>query len=251
MGAAWSECCAAVLPALNEEWALGKLVPRVREFLPNTVVVNDASSDRTAQVAQTAGATVLSHPEHRGKGAALKTGWEWCAQQGCEWVLFLDGDGQHAPEDIPRFFEAADRTAATLVAGQRDFSCPHMPRLRAWTNAWMSRRLSRLSGSHLPDSQCGFRLVHVPSLISAGPSSRRFQIESEVLLSFVLRGERVEWVPIQTIYFKSRSHISPLSDGGRWLRWYWNVCRQARAERGAESTDPPALAPTEIIIPRS
>jgi hypothetical protein len=83
----------------------------------------------------------------------------------------------------------------------------------------MSRCLSELTGAHLPDSQCGFRLVHLDTVLQWPLSSRRFEIESETLVAFLAAGERVEFVPVQVLYESGVSRICPVRDTWRWLRW--------------------------------
>ena len=107
------------------------------------------------------GAEVLRHDVPSGKGAALHTGWRQALERGFKWTLTLDGDGQHSPEDIPRFFECADRTAAELVSGNRMTDPKIMPWNRRFVNRWMSKRISKFTGREMPDTQCGFRLMNL------------------------------------------------------------------------------------------
>ena len=94
----------ALLPAYNEEVSIGSVVLRTRQFADRVIVVDDGSSDRTAEVAALAGAEVLRHPQNRGKGAALKTGFE--SLNGDSVIVTIDTDGQHDPADIPRLVAA-------------------------------------------------------------------------------------------------------------------------------------------------
>src|SRR6478672_13008717 len=115
----WQADCAAVIPCLNEEAAIGNLVRSVRDHLPTVLVVDDGSTDRTAQTAIQAGARVIRHERNQGKGVALNDGARWARQHGFRWALTLDGDGQHASDDIPAFFSAAQETSAVMVVGNR------------------------------------------------------------------------------------------------------------------------------------
>jgi hypothetical protein len=131
----------------------------------------------------------------------------------------LDGDGQHAPDDIPIFFSCAERSNAILIVGNRMKNCRAMPWLRRQANRWMSRRLSRLTGELLPDSQCGFRLACLETLLRLPLRVNRFEIESEMLVAFLAAGQKTGFVSIQTIYKIGVSKIHPLADTWRWLRW--------------------------------
>lgn len=215
----WPSQCAAVIPCLNEAATIEPLVRQVREQLPGVIVVDDGSTDSTHQLASRAGAEVLRHETTLGKGAALLAGWRRARERGFDWAMTLDGDGQHSPDDIPAFLRCADRTGAALIVGNRMGDVGQMPWLRRQVNRWMSRRLSRLAGCELPDSQCGFRLVDLRVLSKLNLVTRHFEIESEVLLAFVGAGHPVAFVPVRAIYKSSQSKIHPWRDTVRWFRW--------------------------------
>ena len=101
-----------------------------------------------------------------------------------------------------------------------------MPWIRWQVNRWLSRRLSRLTGCDLPDTQCGFRLFRLDAWSALPLHTIHFEVESEMLVAFIAAGHRVEFVPIQTIYKSGRSKIHPLLDSLRWLRW-WRATRRA------------------------
>lgn len=215
----WQRECAAVIPCFNEAAHIQRVVNTVREYLPTVIVVDDGSTDRTAQKANFAGAEILRLNRNSGKGAALRQGWRRARDLGYPWVLMLDGDAQHAATDIPKFFSHAQTTGADLVVGNRMNQIRDMPLIRRWANQWMSQRISRLAGRELPDSQCGFRLARVESLLQLSLRASRFEIESEMLLSFLAAEKQVEFVPVRTIYETRASKINPLTDTWRWLRW--------------------------------
>jgi glycosyltransferase involved in cell wall biosynthesis len=216
----WAEKCAAVIPCLNEAAAIGKVVGGVRGHLPHVWVVDDGSTDATAKEAEAAGATVLRHDVPLGKGAALQDGWWAVRTAGFDWALTLDGDGQHATEDIPAFLEFVDRTGARLVSGNRMNNTRRMPPVRRLVNWWMSRQLSRVAETALPDTQCGFRLMNLSDWAALPVKASHFEIESEILIEFARAGHRIGFVPIQVIYSDERSKINPLRDTIRWFRWW-------------------------------
>ncbi len=215
----WQSKCAAVIPCLNEASTIASVVEGVRRYLPTILVIDDGSSDRTAALAREAGAEVLHHAATLGKGAALRTGWTQAHERGFAWAFSLDGDGQHAPEHIPAFFQCAEQTPAALVSGDRMADANHMPWGRRIVNRWMSRRLSRSAGQFLPDSQCGFRLMNLAAWAAMSLRTSHFEIESEVILAFVRAGLKVEFVPVRAIYTSRQSKIHPGRDALRWLRW--------------------------------
>src|SRR5947207_2110131 len=99
----WPAQCATIIPCLNESATIGPLVAAVRQHLPTAFVIDDGSTDNTSSLARNAGAEVVRHAYSRGKGAALQSGWHLARERGFKWALALDGDGQHAPEDIVAF----------------------------------------------------------------------------------------------------------------------------------------------------
>ena len=208
---------------------------KVRRHSSLIIVVDDGSTDITGEVAKAAGAIVLRTEQRRGKGAALQTGWRYAYESGFAWALSLDGDGQHDPAQIPFFFQSAETTGAPLVIGNRMEQPAGMPWVRLLVNQWMSRRLSRVSGRFLPDSQCGFRLMNLRAWSGLSVSSHHFEIESEILLAFILASHRVEFVPVRTIYRGEQSKINPIRDSVRWLRWWRRACQMQRT-RDANDT---------------
>lgn len=231
----WTADCAAVIPCFNEAAQIHKVVVETRRYVPDIIVVDDGSTDATAGIARDAGAEVLKMTRNCGKGFALRQGWRRAHELGCGWVLLLDGDGQHAAGDIPGFFRHAEKTGAGMVVGNRMGDCGSMPQVRRIANRLMSRVLSGLTHKHLPDSQCGFRLVHLASLMSLQIHANRFEIESSMLVAFLHAGRRVEFIPVQTIYNANKSKIRPVTDSWRWLRWcaaqrvFLRACRTMRA----------------------
>lgn len=215
----WSTRCAAVIPCLNEASHIRAVVAGVRKHVAKVIVVDDGSSDATQAEAMAAGAEVIRHDTPGGKGAALRTGWQHANSLGFAWSLALDGDGQHAPEDVQAFFDCAERTAASLVVGNRLHDPKRIPPLRRFVNRWMSRRLSNVAGQLLPDTQCGFRLMDLGVWSQLPLRTEHFEVESEVLLAFLAAGHRVEFVPIQVIYKTEQSKIHPWRDTVRWFRW--------------------------------
>lgn len=216
----WARTCAGVIPCFNEAESIAEVVSGVRRHLSVVTVVDDGSTDATAERAAAAGAEVLSQSVNRGKGSALRTGWQWARERGFAWALTVDGDGQHAPEDAPAFFACAESTGAALVIGNRLSQPAAMPWARRQVNRWMTRRLADLIGAPLADSQCGFRLVNLETWSKLTLTTNRFEIESELLVAFSAAGGRVEFVPVQVIYKARPSKIQPLTDGWRWLKWW-------------------------------
>ncbi len=229
----WPTECAVVIPCANEARTIADLVSAIRKLLPNVIVVDDGSADDTGAQAAKAGAEVIRHETSRGKGTALNAGWRRASERGFKWVLSMDGDGQHAPEDIPSLLAAAGQGDADLVVGNRMANAARMPWLRRQVNHWMSKRLSRAAGMDLPDSQCGFRLMRLSAWSTLSLRTEHFEIESEVLMGFVARKYSVKFVPVQVIYQDEQSKIHPWRDTLRWFRWWRGAKEALRKNRSA------------------
>ncbi|HEX4666493.1 MAG TPA: glycosyltransferase family 2 protein [Chthoniobacterales bacterium] len=210
---------AAVIPAYHEEAHVRGVAERARAQLDRVAVIDDGSSDATAVRAREAGAEVIVHPQNRGKGEAIKTGLRhWLARSEIEFIFIFDADGQHLPEEIGRFLNAAAATESGLFIGTRMNDVRGMPFVRRTVNRYMSRRISRLCGQEVPDTQCGYRMVHralVPHLL-AGTS--RFDYETEMLIIASRQGCRIASVPISTIYSDEVSSIHPVRDTIRFFK---------------------------------
>jgi glycosyltransferase involved in cell wall biosynthesis len=216
--------CAAVIPCFNEAATIGALVRVVRSFQLTVIVVDDGSTDGTANEAAGAGAAIVHHSRNCGKGAALQSGFEHARSRGFTWALTLDGDGQHHPADIPGLVTRAEESGAALVVGNRLVAAEALPWLRRRVNQWMSRQLSRFAGMPLPDSQCGLRLVNLEAWSGLRFRTQHFEFESELLIEFVRAGLQVEFVPVRVIYHSGHSHIRPIVDTWRWFRWWFGEC---------------------------
>jgi glycosyltransferase involved in cell wall biosynthesis len=209
---------AAVIPAYREEKHISDVVRRTRQQLDDVLVVDDGSNDQTAERAREAGAEVIVHPETRGKGESIKTGLRHWLDRQFDYVVILDADGQHLPEEIDRFVKAASTLDAQLFIGTRMNDLSGMPRLRRVVNHYMSKRISRVCGQKIPDTQCGFRMLHrqlVPDVLGG---ANRFDYETEMLIFASRKGYRIESVPISTVYCDEVSSIHPIRDTIRFFK---------------------------------
>jgi glycosyltransferase involved in cell wall biosynthesis len=210
----------AILPALNAARFLPQVIGDIRRAQPqvSVLVVDDGSSDTTAETARLEGAHVIVHPRNLGKGMALRTGYAWAQEQGLDWVFTLDSDGQHLPGEMQAFLDAAATDKWDALVGTRMASTSNMPWLRKWTNITTSRVISGLAGCTIPDSQSGYRLYRVAKLRGLRLRTTRYDAESEILVRLARGGARIGAVPISTVYGDQVSSIRPLVDTGRFLR---------------------------------
>ncbi len=197
----------ALIPGYEEGPRIEAVVEGARRHLP-VLVVDDGSTDDTAARAEAAGATVIRQVPNAGKGAALRAGFRRALDDGVEAVVTLDADGQHDPDEIPRFLAAYERDHPGLIVGRRDFR--EMPAIRRLSNTIGGWALSTAVGQGIPDNQSGFRLVGRPlmrALLDSDESG--FEFEVEMIARCIALGLPIGWVPIRTIYAGEPSHIRP------------------------------------------
>jgi glycosyltransferase involved in cell wall biosynthesis len=216
----------ALIPGFNEAPRIGAVVEQAIAHLP-VIVVDDGSTDRTADQARAAGATVIEQRPNQGKGAALRAGFRHALADGAvEAILTLDADGQHDPAEIPAFLGAwAAEPRPDLVVGRRNFRA--MPPARRLSNVIGGRAFSWAVGRDIPDNQSGYRLVSrrlaMATLASDEPG---FAFEVEQITTCIRLGLTIAWVPIRTIYAGAPSHIRPVAH----LREFVRIVRQARRD---------------------
>jgi glycosyltransferase involved in cell wall biosynthesis len=211
----------ALIPAFNEAAYIADVVSRACQHVEEVVVIDDGSDDGTADIARVAGATCLQLPGNCGKASALRTGIAYARKSNFTYVVTLDGDGQHLPEDIPVMLRVAEQTGAELIIGARCFDRALMPRSRYFSNVIGSRLASALVGCEVRDSQSGFRLFRMDKLDEGKLRSRCYELEMEILIKMARSGCTIAHVPIRTVYDDghARSKMKPVRDTVRVCLW--------------------------------
>lgn len=221
-------CGCVIIPAYREAGRIQAVVAGVMQYMPDVIVVDDGSPDTTAHEAERAGARVIRHEMNRGKGAALDTGFRHARAQGFDYVITMDGDGQHAPGDLPGFVRAYLKSGTPVWVGSRMAETRTMPWVRRMTNRFMSWLLSREMGQWVPDTQCGYRLYALSVVPERTAGYQRFAAESEILMELSRQGVKIGSVPVATIYGTERSKIHPVRDALLFFRMLRDFRRRYR-----------------------
>jgi glycosyltransferase involved in cell wall biosynthesis len=213
---------AVIIPAFNAGSTIETLIQKASKFIStkDIVVVDDGSDDQTYNLSKKADVVVLRHQSNEGKGEALKTGFRFALDSGYEALITMDADLQHDPESIPHFIHMAESSAGILM-GTRRRNLQIMPLARWLTNNLTSVIVSVLSGQSIRDSQSGYRLINAGVLKRFKLESKKYDLESELLIKAARKGFKVGEVPITTIYDSQKSFINPLVDTGRFIKLMW------------------------------
>ncbi|MDQ4079175.1 MAG: glycosyltransferase family 2 protein [Gemmatimonadota bacterium] len=200
---------------------LASVVHPLRDAIPGVrvVIVDDGSGDETATIAETLADCTICLGRNRGKGAALRAGFESALRLSDDVVLTLDADGQHDPSYAPLLVRALDD--CDIAIGQRIRSGSTMPLRRRMTNAMASMAIAHVAGIRLEDTQSGFRAIRRQVLERVQPSGDRYEFETDLLIRAARAGFRVCNVKIPTLYGPT-SHFRSMSDSVRIVRTIWS-----------------------------
>lgn len=213
---------AVIIPVYNHERHIAAVIRKTLLLGLPVFVVDDGSTDSTAEnIAAIEGIRILRHITNKGKGAALLTGFSAAVNEGCDYAVTLDGDGQHNPEDALHLLQAVSGDARCLVIGSRQGmdgtkNVPWTSRFgRTFSNFWVWAA----GGPRLEDSQSGFRLYPLPEVLALNVHARRYQFEVEVLVKAREQGIRIKEVPVQVIYQPKGERVSHFRP---WLDFHRN-----------------------------
>lgn len=204
-----------VLPAKNEAGAIGQTIEQILalQLVDEVIVVNDGSSDQTLQVAEQAGAKVISHPYSKGNGAAIKTGARHA--QG-EIIIFMDADGQHDPNDIPEFIKKLEQGYDLVVGARQKGSQASLG--RGFANAFYNKLATYMTEHQVEDLTSGFRAVRAEKFrefLYLLPNG--FSYPTTSTMAFFRAGYSVTYIPIHAAKRIGQSHIRLLRDGTRFV----------------------------------
>lgn len=204
-----------ILPAYNEQDLIGSVILLTKTYADNVIVVDDGSSDKTAEIARQAGVEVVIHETNKGKGGALKTGFMVAANHGADIIVTMDSDGQHDPAEIPKLIAPIIKGEAEMVNGSRYLNGheTNTPKYRRFGQAVLDELTNISSGLEITDSQSGFRAFAASITDVFRFNAQGMAIESEMLADAAKSGVRIKEVDIGVRYDVEGSTINPIKHG--------------------------------------
>lgn len=202
-----------VIPAYNEERFIGSVVLKLKQYTDTILVIDDGSTDCTAEIAESAGATVIRHEQNSGKGVALNTGFSAAKEFSPTVVITFDGDYQHRAEELMAVAEPVLNGEADIVVGSRYMGDSSDVPVQRVIGHWGFTSLTNvLSGTWLSDSQSGFRAFSANAINAFVFSSSSFSVESE--MQFLAKDHRLKVVEVPiTISYPDPPKRAVLSHG--------------------------------------
>ena len=207
-----------IVPCLNEALAIRKLLEGVLAHCSDVIVIDDGSTDDTANIVAQLPVTLIRHPARRGKGEALRAGFREALQRGASGVLTMDGDGQHDPADTPRILAAARQFPGAMIIGARMLERHRQPNARRRANDFADWGISWGCGRPVADTQSGQRWYPPAAVELVDLPAQDFVFEAAILIAASRDLDMpVVSVPIACRYDSNarHSHFRPVRDVAR------------------------------------
>jgi len=205
-----------IVPTYNNAGTLKDVLNRISQFTSSIIVINDGSTDTTAEVLkQFENITIRSFKKNKGKGAALKSGFSLAKEQGYRYAITIDSDGQHFPEDIPLFVEKLATAPDTIIIGSRNMEQEDIPGKSSFGNKFSNFWINVTTGFSLKDTQSGYRLYPLSIFDQIHFYSTKYEFEVEVLTRAAWAGYKIENIPVKVYYAPDElrvSHYRPFMD---------------------------------------
>ncbi|MCF7894557.1 MAG: glycosyltransferase family 2 protein [Candidatus Omnitrophica bacterium] len=210
----------AIIPAYNEADDLAKFLVKIKKKNLSILVVDDGSTDNSYQVAKRYADIVIKNQKNFGKGLSLRKGINYLINNKYfDYLITMDADGQHSPDNLDNFIGQA-KQGSLFVIGNRMENPGNMPKTRIVTNCFMSWLISKIVKQDIPDTQCGYRLIKREVIENLTIKTKKFEIESEMLINASKLGYPIKSIPIKSIYHKNvSSKIKPISDSFRFIKF--------------------------------
>jgi len=212
--------CCVIIPTYNNGKTLAKIIEDVLSLTDDIIVVNDGSTDGTAEVLKDIpGICTLTMPVNRGKGRALQQGFAYAAGKGYQYAITIDSDGQHFAADISRFIEVIETEPGSLIVGARNMDSPEVPASSRFGHKFSIFWFRIETGQKIADVQTGFRLYPLDKIKDVGRLyTGKYEFEVEILVRLAWKGVKILSVPIEVYYAPIESRVSHFRKGPDFFR---------------------------------
>ncbi len=211
--------CAVMIPTYNNAGTICHVIEGVKAYCRDIIVIDDGSTDATPQLLDgVEGIIRTGYTPNRGKGRAIRCGLKCAAQHGFDYVISIDADGQHYPDDIPSFVEELERSPESLIIGARSLTAENMPSKNTFANKFSNFWYHFETGQRLEDTQSGFRLYPVRALSKMHFFTSRYEFEVEVIVRAAWRGIEVKNIPIKVYYPPEGERVTHFRPGVDFTR---------------------------------
>lgn len=208
-----------LVPTYNNERSLSTVLNKLLEYTDRIIVVNDGSTDATSEILkQFPTIRTIGYPVNKGKGFALKTGFSAAREQGFRYLISIDSDGQHYPEDLLSFLTKIEEHPDALLIGARNLQQENMPKKNSFGNKFSNFWFHLFTGIHLPDTQSGYRLYPIQKMAKLRLLSNRYELELEVLVRSAWKNIPVLPVNVRVFYAEAEERVSHFRPGKDFTR---------------------------------
>lgn len=208
-----------LIPTYNNAKTLSGVISSAMEYCDDVIVVNDgATDDSPAIISKFSKITVVNHEVNKGKGMALRNGFKKALELGFDYVISIDSDGQHYPEDFITFLNKIEEQPGSLIIGARNMTVDNVPGKSTFGNKFSNFWFMVETGISLPDTQSGYRLYPVKRMRSIWLFTTKFELEIEVIVKAAWRGIPVISVPVKVYYAPQGERITHFRPGKDFTR---------------------------------
>ena len=209
-----------IIPTFNNVQTLSQVIDSVLEYISAIIVVNDGSTDGTLEILKHYQKKIefVTYEKNRGKGFALRRGFDRAEQLGYTYAITIDSDGQHYASDIPKFVNAAHENPDALIVGSRNLEQDNMPRKNTFANKFSNFWFTVQTAHRLTDTQTGYRLYPLQKMKRLRPVTSRYEAELEILVRCAWRNIPIISIPIQVFYAPEGKRVTHFRPGVDFIR---------------------------------
>lgn len=217
---------AILIPSFNEGKRICDVIKKCFVYNQDIIIVDDGSTDNTVEVLKefetqkNKKITIITHPANKGKGEALKTGFDFVVNNNYSGVITIDADDQHDAREINDFLNEVDKNDPDLIVGSRFSNTKGMPFIRRFVNYFTSWIISNIAGKKIEDVQSGYRFIKTKVLKNIKLETKNFDTEPEILIKAGWFNYKITNIPIKTIYHldEFKSHVNPVKDTVKFFK---------------------------------